>query len=270
MDIDAYLGRIGYDGPRRADRATLDALCLAHVKAIPFENVDVLLDRGVSLDDDDVDEKLVRSRRGGYCFEHNTLLARALTALGFEVKLLSGRVRISRPADFVPPRTHVFCRVEIGAESFLADVGVGGLSPTAALRLAPDVVQATPHEPRRLLREPARWLHQVKLGDVWSDVCELTLEEMPRIDREVANWYTSTHPASHFRGRLMVARALDDGGRATLLDNRLTIRSRSGEDTREIGSWVELVDVLAERFGVELPAGAAFDTPGLAGLAGAP
>jgi N-hydroxyarylamine O-acetyltransferase len=270
VDLEAYFDRIGYDGPRRADRATLDALCLAHVKAIPFENLDVLLDRGVSLDDDAVDDKLVRARRGGYCFEHNTLMARVLAALGFEVKLLSGRVRISRPADFVPPRTHVFCRVEIGGESFLADVGVGGLSPTASLRLVADVVQQTPHEPRRLLREPARWLHQVKLGDAWADVCELTLEEMPRIDREVANWYTSTHPASHFRGRLMVARALDEGGRVTLLDRTLTVRGRGGEETREIASRAELLDVLAERFGLELPAGTVFDTPGLAGLAPAP
>src|SRR5206468_3282749 len=98
----------------------------------------------------------------------------------------------------------------------------------SALRLAEHGAQRTLHETRRLLRENDRIYHQVLFGDVWNDVCELTLEEMPLIDRIVANWYTSTHPESHFKNRLLVARALPEGARITLLDRELTRRRRDG------------------------------------------
>lgn len=263
MDLDAYFERIGHAGTRTPTSKTLRAICEAHVKAIPFENLDVLLMRGISLDDDAIDDKLVRRRRGGYCFEQNTLLLRVLLALGFTAKPISARVRIGRARDFVPARTHVFLRVEIDDESWLADVGVGGLSPTAPLRLEPNVEQETPHERRRLIHEEGRWFHQALLGETWADVCEFTLEEMPPIDREVGNWFTSTHPRSHFRDRLMVARALDDGGRLTLLNRELTRRSRTDVVTTTIASPEEMLVVLRERFGLSFPDGTVFHCSGL-------
>jgi N-hydroxyarylamine O-acetyltransferase len=203
-------------------------------------------------------------RRGGYCFEQNGLLLAVLEALGFQAAPISARVRWQRPRDFTPPRTHVFLRVELDGASWLTDVGLGNMSLTAALRLEADTEQATPHEPRRLIREGARWFHQARLGDVWHDVCEFTLEEMPVIDRVLGNWYTSTHPQSHFKSRLWVARAGDDGERRSLLNREFTLRSRQGEATsRTIGSPAELLGVLAAEFGIVLPPGTVFDCPGL-------
>jgi N-hydroxyarylamine O-acetyltransferase len=264
LDLDAYLHRIAYAGPRAPTLSTLHALCAAHAKAIPFENLDVLLGRGIDLADDAVDRKLVHGGRGGYCFEQNTLFLRALRALGFAVAPLSARVRVQRPRDFTPPRTHVFLRVDLDGERWLADVGVGGLSPTAALRLDVDGEQPTPHEPRRIVREGALLFHQAKLGDEWVDVCEFTLEEMPPIDREVANWFTSAHPLSHFRNRLLAARALDDGGRVTLLNRELTVRARGGAaTTRRLASPDELLEALATHFALHFPAGTRFECPAL-------
>lgn len=264
MDLDAYLRRIAYAGPRAPTLSTLHALCAAHAKAIPFENLDVLLGRGIDLADHAVDRKLVHDRRGGYCFEQNTLFLRALSALGFVAAPLSARVRVQRPRDFTPPRTHVFLRVDLEGERWLADVGVGGLSPTAALRLDTDAEQPTPHEPRRIVREGALLFHQAKLGDEWVDVCEFTLEEMPPIDREVANWFTSAHPQSHFRNRLLAARALDDGGRVTLLNRELTVRARGGvATTRRLASPDELLEALATHFELRFPAGTRFECPAL-------
>jgi N-hydroxyarylamine O-acetyltransferase len=263
VNLDDYFRRIGHRGDRAPTLSTLHAICEAHVGAIPFENLDVLLGRGISLSDEAVERKLVVARRGGYCFEHNTLLWRVLSALGFDARLISARVRISRARDFIPARTHVFVRVEVEGQSWLADVGVGGLSPTAALRLEADVEQSTPHEPRRLIREDGRWFHQAKLGDAWADVCEFTLEEMPAIDREVGNWYTSTHPQSHFRDRLMAARALPDGGRVTLLNRELTLRGRTSVKTHTIASPEELLDVLRTHFDLDFPAGTVFECPAL-------
>ena len=264
-DLDAYFARIGYRGSRAPTRTTLDAIVLAHVRTIPFENLDVLLGRGIDITPAAVEQKLVRDRRGGYCFEHNGYLLEVLRALSFDVRPLSARVRIGRPREMTPPRTHTFVHVTIDGVPLLADVGVGALSPTASLRFDLEGEQATPHEPRRLVREGtwsgdlrdprARIFHQARLGPDWVDVAELTLEEMPEIDREVANWFTSTHPRSHFRGRLMAARA-SEHGRVTILDDELTHRGPDGVGvTTKLTSVEAMEEALAEHFGIRLPEG---------------
>jgi N-hydroxyarylamine O-acetyltransferase len=256
-DLDAYFTRIGYTGPRTVDRATLDAIVRAHISALPFENIDVLLDRGIDLDPAAVERKLVHARRGGYCFEHNSHLLHVLGALGFAVTPLSARVRIQRPRDFTPARTHLFVRVDLDGP-LLADVGVGGLSPTASLRLdLIDAPQPTPHETRRIMRvggpDDGRWFHQARLGEDWADVCEFTGEVMPEIDRVVGNWFTSTHPRSHFRDRLMVARATA-GGRVSILNRTLTLRDGDGRaTTRALDSASALGDALEAHFGLVEP-----------------
>lgn len=258
IDLDAYFTRIGHCGPRTPTLATLNAIVAAHVQTIPFENLDVLLGRPIDLEPEALANKLIHARRGGYCFEHNSLLLHVLTELGFDAHPLSARVRYQRPREFTPARTHLFVRVEL-EESWLADVGVGAMSPTAALRLAETGPQATPHEPRRLLRQGGLIYHQVQLGGEWHDVCEFTLEEMPPIDRVVANWYTSSHPGSHFKNRLLVARALPDGGRIGLLNRDLSVRGRDGRaERRVLGSPEELRTVLAEHFGLQFAPGTQF------------
>src|SRR3982751_885916 len=111
-DLDAYFARIGYAGSRAPTLDTLHAILAAHVRTIPFENLDVLLGRGISLAPADIERKLVRDRRGGYCFEQNGLLLMVLTALGFRATPRSARVRLRHPRDSTPPRTHLFLRVE--------------------------------------------------------------------------------------------------------------------------------------------------------------
>jgi N-hydroxyarylamine O-acetyltransferase len=259
FDVDAYLARIGYSGPRVPTLPVLHALTAAHSQTIPFENLDVLLGRPIDLQPDAIFDKLVEGRRGGYCFEQNGLFLHALEALGFRVRPLSARVRIDRPRDYTPPRTHMFLRVEVADESWLTDVGVGALSLTAALRLAADGVQETPHGHRRIVREGDRWFHQARFGDTWTDVYEFTGEEMPPIDRLVANWFTSAHPESHFRNRLIVARAAPDGRRITLLNRELKLRDRHGVATTQvIDSADALRDALAQHFGLHFPEGTRF------------
>jgi len=262
-DLDAYFARIGYPGPQEPTLPVLHALTAAHARSIPFENLDVLLGRSISLETEAIFQKLVHDRRGGYCFEQNGLLLHVLGALGFQVTPLSARVRLDRPRDFTPPRTHMFLRVELDGESWLTDVGIGGVSLTSAIRLAPEVGQETPHEPRRLVREGGRLFHQVRFGTEWNDVCEFTLEEMPLVDRELANWYTSAHPQSHFKNRLLVARAMPDGRRVTVLNREFSVRERDGRaETRNLASGDELLEVMATHFGLNFPAGTRFGPPG--------
>lgn len=273
-DLEAYFARIGCPGPWSPDLPTLRRLLLAHVQAIPFENLDVLLGRGIDLTPAVVERKLVHERRGGYCFEQNTLLLHVLLALGYDARSISARVRIQRARDFVPPRTHVFILVHLEGVRWLCDVGVGGLSPTGPLQLDLEGEQQTPHEPRRLVREgswgpgdqrgpEARIFHQAKLAGEWQDVCEFTLEPMPEIDREVANWFTSAHPRSHFRDRLMAARASAQG-RLTLLNREFTVRGADGQaKTRVLRDPEELLVVLAQEFGLCFASGTRFACPAL-------
>lgn len=264
IDLRAYFERIGFTGPHEPTLATLNQVVLRHVQSIPFENLDVLLDRRIWLTAEGLEQKLVHERRGGYCFEQNGLLLLVLEAMGFEVKPISARVRYQRPREFTPARTHLFVRVELEGQSWLADVGVGAMSPTAALRLTLDEVQETPHEARRLIREGELYFHQVRFGTEWHDVNEFTLEQMPPIDREVASWFTSTHPDSHFRNRLIAARALGDGQRRTLVNRELSLRDRTGvAQTRLIKDPDELVAVLDSEFGLRFDASTRFACSGL-------
>jgi len=260
--LDAYLARVGYLGPREPTLSVLHALTLAHAQSIPFENLDVLLGRGVNLDPEVSFRKLVEDRRGGYCFEQNGLLLRVLQTLGFNAAPLSARVRLQRPRDYTPSLTHLFLRVEIDGESWLTDVGIGGVSLTSAVRLHAEGEQSTPHEPRRIVQEGSRRFHQIRFGSEWEDVYEFSLAEMPFVDRELGNWYTSTHPNSLFKHRLMAARALDGGRRASLVNGEFSIRHLGGHtDKRQVASPEELLEILAEHFGLHFPAGTTFGVP---------
>ena len=255
-DLDAYFARIGYTGPRGPTPGTLWAIQFHHATSISFENVDVLLGRPVRVDLPSVERKLVVDRRGGYCFENNTLLLAVLSALGFRATPLSARVRFNVARDVTPPRTHLLLRVDFEHGSYLADCGVGAATPTAPVPLVYDVEHETPHERRRLVQDGGRSFVQIMTGSGWSDVCEFTGDPMPDIDRVVANHFTSTHPTSRFRNNLMAAAVLPDGTRYTLLNREVT--QRRGAEV--MGAWTvagpdELLDVLEKRFGIRLPIG---------------
>lgn len=253
VDLNAYFQRIGYEGSREPTLAVLSEIVHAHVLTIPFENLDVLLGRPIALDAVSLQKKLVHDRRGGYCFEQNGLLLLVLEAMGYEVSPISARVKLGYPRGEITPRTHLVVRIEMDGTSWLADVGVGGLSPTAALKFELDQHQATPHETRRIVRDGDLYFHQALLTGEWEDVYQMTMEEMPLIDREVANWYTSTNPKSRFKNILMVARAAPNGVRLTMLNDEFSVRDASGKATKTpIHTQEEMLELLAEHFGIHL------------------
>src|SRR5215213_9909730 len=91
-ELTEYLDRINYAGPREPDLASLHGIVAAHATSIPFENIDVLLGRGVRIDTASLVAKLVGGERGGYCFEQNGSLLHVLQTLGFAVEGFAGRV----------------------------------------------------------------------------------------------------------------------------------------------------------------------------------
>ncbi len=262
MSLDAYFERIGYKGPREASLALLRALHARHPVAIPFENLDVIRGLGVRIDLPSLEQKLVRDRRGGYCFEQNALFAAVLDALGFRVTPLAARVRWQIPTHVATPLTHMVLRVDLDGAPWLADVGFGGLTPTAPLRLDVEEAQPTPHETFRVVRSGNVHTLQAKVADAWDDVYRFTLEEQHSIDYEVANWFTSTHPASRFIQNLIVTRATDDGKRIALMNRELVVRRKASVEKRVVETPEELLDVLASQFGLRFPPGTRFGTPG--------
>ena len=273
FNLPAYLARIGCEHLAGAAHTvdTLKQIQLSHACSIPFENLDVLMGKPIVLDTESVQQKLVHSRRGGYCFEQNGLLLDALIAMGFDAVGLSARVRVASTRDMTPARTHLFGRVMIDGVPWLVDVGVGGQTATEPIRMDTHELQPTLHDTRRIVPDdnPAgdtgipRMFHQVRHGDDWLDVCDYTGETMPTIDRELANWWTSTHPDSKFRTNLMVARPSRDGTRHSLSADTYTHRKR-GEalSTETIGSRAQLLELLADVFGIVLPSDTDLQIPG--------
>jgi N-hydroxyarylamine O-acetyltransferase len=257
IDLDAYFARIGYTGPRTADVATLRAIHALHPATIPFENLDPLLGQPVPLGLAELQHKMVAGRRGGYCFEQNTLFHGVLQALGFLVTVLAARVRWMTPPGSPPnPRTHMVLQLALEDGPYLADVGFGGYLLAAPLRLVADLEQPTPAGMLRLRRVDGFHVLQARLGADWQDVDRFTLEPQAPIDQEVANWFTSTHPNSRFRNNLLMER-LTPELRLSLANKRLTRRYPDGRaETSELASPAELGEILAE-FGVEPPADAA-------------
>ena len=231
VDLDAYFARIGYDGPREPTLAVLRAIHQKHPDAIPFENLDVLLGRGISLDPAAIDAKLITAGRGGYCYEQNGLLKRVLTALGFQVQGLMARVLWMIPTGTPPrPRSHMVLGVLIDGETWLADVGFGGCVLTAPLRLFSDEVQATPNGPFRVVDAPelgGERQVQADLSGRWAPVYQVALGPMADVDYEQANYFTYAHPSSHFTWSLTVGRTTPTA-RYALKNNRLTHRDVAG------------------------------------------
>ena len=120
LNLEAYFARIGWTGGIEPNFTTLAGLLKAHTAKIPFENLDVLLGRTPRLDLEGLQAKLIASCRGGYCFEHATLLAAVLTELGFQPTAHAARVVLMRPKEH-SPRGHMFLTVPLDGETFLVD-----------------------------------------------------------------------------------------------------------------------------------------------------
>ncbi|MFJ6655840.1 arylamine N-acetyltransferase [Streptomyces sp. NPDC091377] len=174
LDLDAYLARIGYDGPRASTLAVLRDLQRAHTTGIPFENVHAVLGRPLPLDLPSLQTRLVHDGRGGYCFEHVLLFAAALERLGFHVTGMIGRISLGAPD--VLPATHALLAVVAGDDDrvWLCDVGYGA-GPMGPIELADGAQIEHDGWRHRLERRPGThgidqwWLYQNAPGTVGTD-----------------------------------------------------------------------------------------------------
>ncbi|MGW1952170.1 arylamine N-acetyltransferase family protein [Streptomyces sp. NPDC001920] len=265
LDLDEYLRRIGEEGELRADLATLRRLHLAHMRSIPFENLDALRGTAPSLQPADLVAKLLHSRRGGYCYEHNTLFAGVLQALGFGVTLLTARVVVGADRIESRPRTHMALLVEVPGDPqpYLADVGFGAIGALLEpVPLTTGVEFQDAERRHRLVHAPhagplEMWLLQARdqaKGD-WVDQYAFTLEPFEKPDFEVINWHIGTNPRSPFTQRLYVQNITAE--RHLLLDGRLLTETRADGTVveRDVTEEAEARRLLDEEFGIDVPEG---------------
>ncbi len=246
FDLHAYLAHIGYTGATRPSLATLSQLHQAHVCAIPFENLDVILDRSIHLETEAIQEKLVVARRGGYCYEQNALFLLALQQMGFEARGLAARVVIAQPPS-VPPRTHMLLLVQLEGAFWIADVGFGGPTLSAPIRLLADRPQATPHGEYQLQSLGEEWLLCLRRHDEWQPLYRFDLVTQFPSDYLMANHFVSTWPHSHFRHHLLAARYLPDGGQLSL-ENRRFSRYGTEPERRTLDDLRALYQLLQDAF----------------------
>jgi N-hydroxyarylamine O-acetyltransferase len=239
VNLNAYFARIGWSGPRDATAEVLGGLMAHHMRAIPFENFDVLLGSPPSIELDALEDKLVTRKRGGYCYEHTTLFAAALEELGVRPAKHAARVIMMTPKDR-SPRTHMFLTLD----GVMLDPGFGGLAPRTPVAL--DGSEAGAH---RLVRDGAEHVLEHAGQRLWTSTCE----PLPHVDFVMANHFTATFPQSPFVNRIM-ARAFTDDGEVRI-SNRDVTRTRGGQtETFVLPDRRALREVVATYFGFDLPA----------------
>jgi len=236
VNLDAYFARIGWSG-----EPTIPGLLEHHMRAIPFENFDVLLGQPPKLDADALEDKLVTRRRGGYCYEHSTLFAEVLRELGFPVRMHSARVVMMTPREN-SPRTHMF--LSVGYD--VLDPGFGGMAPRVPIRIGGSAGN------HRIAREGTDGALEIKQGDEWKRLWISTFERDNPIDFVMANHFTATHPLSPFTQRIM-ARAFTPDGQVTIANRDVTITKNGEAQTRPLADRAELRAVVREYWGFDLP-----------------
>jgi len=151
------------------------------------------------------------------------------------------------------PMTHRVTLVDLPEGRFIADVGFGGQTPTAPLRLEPGLVQPTAQGTFRIGVSGETYETQMRVMDRWEPMYRYRLEPLTPVDFEVANWFTATHPRSRFTQNLIAARVVGDK-RINLFNTTLTIREPDGQaQERPVADAADLARILDETMAIDPP-----------------
>ena len=256
MDSRAYLERIGIFEEPEPTSANLMRIQKAHLQAVPYENLDILLKRPILLTHEALYEKIVVRNRGGYCFEVNELLGWLLRELGYEVTDLFGR--FLRGESGVPMRRHHVLMVKCLDDDtpWLADVGVGTGSPNLPMRMKEgEVLQDGVIRYRLTKQDFFGWVLEDKKQEQWGPVYSFTEEPNAPIDYVTASFWCEHAEESIFNKAAMVSLRTETG-RRTIDGDEARIFDGNDVTVLPLNSMAEKRQILKDWFGVVLPDGA--------------
>ena len=245
-EVAAYLARIGHPAVDAPDRVSLASLQDTHVRTVPFENLDIHLGRPLSLDIPSLFDKVVRQRRGGFCFELNGLFATLLHSLGYTAWLVEART-VEDDDQLGPRFDHARIIVELDEEPWLVDVGTGA-SPRGPIRLT-EQAQTAGHVRYRVLRHGDRYRSEQFDGAGWTPGWTFDLHQRELDEFRDRCTYHQTSPESHFTQKPLCTLVTEDGH--LTLSARTLITTRAGHRTEEVVA--DPLAVLRSRFEIEIP-----------------
>lgn len=249
-ELRMYLRRIGMPEEMTGSLETLKKLHLVHPKHITFENIDTFTGNIPSLNIEAIFNKLVKEKRGGYCYEQNSLFRAVLQTLGFRVKMHLARVLWSSKDGSENARSHMMLTTDIMGEKYLVDVGFGSVTLTAPVLF--NSHQDTPNGMFRLISLNNNFHRLDVFKNGWLPIYKFSLEEVELPDIEMANWYMATGPDSVFNRFLIITR-VDENARYSLFNKEFNISYNDGnKESREITSKEDLKSVLINEFNLDL------------------
>lgn len=251
--IEDYFKRIGYIGTPKTDLDTLTQLHYLHIRNIAFENLNPLFKIPVSLEIEDLKEKIIYHKRGGYCYEQNLLFEEVLKTIGFKTRIITGRVIWNQPLGTVNQRTHALVLIDLEDEQWLCDTAFGAQVMTAPLKLLPSFSQSTTHEHYRIITYQESYVLQTFVQKEWRNLYIFDLQEQYYVDFIVGNWYTSTHPNSSFTKELKIS-IIGSKTRHAIHNHLFTTHYQNQKSVKqEIQDVGELTSILREVFYLEIP-----------------
>jgi len=250
LDLDAYLARINYKGPSTPTYDTLAGILRAHIDSIPFESFDVLLGRPIRLDPEALQAKIITRRRGGYCFEHASLMHFALEGIGFAPVRHCARVLIFEPRH-QSVRQHMFLTAKIDGVTYVVDPGFGPFACTHPIPIDGTPVPATAPT-HRLAHKDNDWVLYVPKDGQQIAGWVSTMEEEYPVDFEMMNYYISNHPASFFTHNIL-ASAVTREGRVNVMNQGVHILRNGAVEAARLEDRKALRSLIVRHFGFDLP-----------------
>lgn len=261
-DVGLYLERIGYTGEPKVDLQTLTTLQELHVKAVPYENLEIMERKPLTLDIPALYDKIVVRGRGGYCFELNGIFCWLLEELGFTVVQHFGRwLRGELLAS--PMRRHRVLRVYLDGKEYICDVGVGMTAPRGPLLFEHDTVQEMVGEKYRIVHDDVN-IHVVQYESYeggWKNLYCFNDDPCIPIDFFLPHYYCTTHPDSIFLNYTMVY-IRTEKGRYVVTDvedpttgekvRELRHYEPEGVETKLIRSEKQFEEILRTIFGIDV------------------
>ncbi|WP_149831213.1 arylamine N-acetyltransferase family protein [Streptomyces tailanensis] len=248
LDLDAYLDRIDYSGPRTPDLETLRRVQRAHIAAISWELLDMALGRKMALDIPHLQKKIVEDRQGGCCLESNLLFAAALERLGFPLVRHVSRVRRGNNSP-TRARSHVVLLVEVEGQLWMADAAFGDEGILEPIPFRDGATLTVGDWTWRLDQDGEEWVLRSQHTDGWFDVYALRLERQYPIDYDMINHFSYADPNSVFLGHLTAQRG-DEKVRHVLRDQVLKTTYADGRTVETALTADEVVRELRDTFGI--------------------